>query len=281
MLPPIQRLTRAENNWPQRLLVNVRVGLRALRRTERSSLLASIYASIRHRLGTPRPSRSCVGFLQTQTHRQRTIVNSLYTMEMESTVDFGSNANKVEVNILEEKKDDDAAKNLMQQPEQQQRQEPQVDSRSNNSDATNADDRSQKPDRAVGFGSVIVREYERVIDSTSVYMGLALGWDFNESAPMPLQDKSPKAKVVDTCAKNAEEHTGDTETRMKRTNGSDRYGMMLRYGYKQKELRKATDEAAKFFKQRQREAARSLVVADERKKDKDKKKPLFGSMFRR
>ena len=134
-----------------------------------------------------------------------------------------------------------------------------------------------KDDKSVGFGSVYIREYERVIDSTSIYMGLALGWNFNQSEPMPVSDESPKAKD------NTPAHGGD-ESRMKRTNGSDRYGMLLRYGYQRKELNKATDEAAKFFKQRQREAARSLVVADERKKNAangNKRKPLFGSMFRR
>ena len=202
-------------------------------------------------------------------------------MEMESTVDYMTNADKVEA-ILEEKKDDDPNKVLLEREEQeQQRQETDADSRQGESASAtnndlNADDRSQKTEVSVSFGSVIVREYERVIDSTSIYMGLALGWDFNEAAPAPVQDKSPKTKV-------SEERGGD-ESKMKRTNGSERYGMMLRYGYKQKELRKATDEAAKFFKQRQREAARSLVVADERKKhekDKKKSKPLFGSMFRR
>jgi hypothetical protein len=77
---------------------------------------------------------------------------------------------------------------------------------------------------------------------------------------------------------------GGDESRMKRTNGSDRYGMLLRYGYVQKELRQATKEAAKFYKQRQREAARSLVVAEERnKKNADSKRPklrpLLRSMF--
>lgn len=202
-------------------------------------------------------------------------------MEMESTVNYMSNMNKVEA-ILEEKKDDDPKLLLEIEPEeqqQQQRQEADVDNRRSATDVdANSDDRSQKDDVSVSFGSVVVREYERVIDSTSIYMGLALGWNFNESGPMPVEEKGPKPKI-----KVAKDPAGE-ESRMKRTNGSERYGMLLRYGYNQKELRKATDEAAKFFKQRQREAARSLVVADERKKnEKDKKKPrpLFGSMFRR
>jgi len=70
---------------------------------------------------------------------------------------------------------------------------------------------------------------------------------------------------------------------MKRTNGSDRYGMMMRYGYAQRELKQATKEAAQFYKQRQREAARSIVVAEERTKqgasNKPKRRPLLRSMF--
>ena len=72
---------------------------------------------------------------------------------------------------------------------------------------------------------------------------------------------------------------------MKRTNGSDRYGMYMKYGYKKKELKQATNEAAKFYKQRQREAARSLVVADKKKQDgnnptKPKRKMLLRGLFR-
>lgn len=135
---------------------------------------------------------------------------------------------------------------------------------------------------SVSFGSVRVREYERVIDSTNMYMGLSLGWDYNEKSPAPLPTTQ---KVKNHTAKySATVDNADGEsTRMKRTNGSDRYGMMIRYGYAQKELKQATKDAAKFYKQRQREAARSLVVADERNKnknpDKPKKRMLFRSMF--
>lgn len=160
---------------------------------------------------------------------------------------------------------------------------------------------------AVKFGTVVVREYERVIDSTQIYMGLALGWEYTENEPVPIsssqddsqddkgkQETNKGTKRITTTSRNInngpETPKGNEEemggTRMKRTNGSERYGMLLRYGYAQKELRKATDEAAKFYKQRQKEmardAARSLVVADGRNNSKEKKrKPLFGSMFRR
>ena len=153
-------------------------------------------------------------------------------------------------------------------------------------DGTFAENFALRSEPLVKFGSVVVREYERVIDSTQIYMGLALGWDFNESEPAPLLDSiGPEGGVTKRAA---EGNRGGEESRMKRTNGSERYGMLLRYGYAQKELKKATNEAAKFYKQRQKEvqrdAARSLVVADERKKhqgEKNQRKPLFGSMFRR
>ena len=153
-------------------------------------------------------------------------------------------------------------------------------------DGTFAENFALRSEPLVKFGNVMVREYDRVIDSTQIYMGLALGWDFNESEPAPLLDSiGPEGGVTKRAA---EGNRGGEESRMKRTNGSERYGMLLRYGYAQKELKKATNEAAKFYKQRQKEvqrdAARSLVVADERKKhqgEKNQRKPLFGSMFRR
>lgn len=130
---------------------------------------------------------------------------------------------------------------------------------------------------SVNFGSVQVREYERVIDSTSIYMGLALGWNYSDQVPTPIREKDKTSKY----SLGSDSHGG--ESRMKRTNGSDRYGMMIRYGYAQKELKEATKEAAKFYKQRQREAARSLVVADQRNKQeassKPKRRPLLRSMF--
>ena len=142
---------------------------------------------------------------------------------------------------------------------------------------------------AVKFGTVMVREYERVIDSTQIYMGLALGWDYTQAAPVPIEEEDGDKENADNIDSNAPGNSSSSKelqkrSRPKRTTGSDRYGMLLRYGYAQKELRKATDEAAKFYKQRQKEmardAARSLVVADGRKEEK-KRKPLFGSMFRR
>ncbi len=130
---------------------------------------------------------------------------------------------------------------------------------------------------SVNFGSIQVREYERVIDSTNIYMGLALGWDYNEQVPTPIRERNKASKY----SVSSQSHGG--ESRMKRTNGSDRYGMMIRYGYAQKELKEATKEAAKFYKQRQREAARSLVVADQRNKQdtssRPKRRPLLRSMF--
>jgi hypothetical protein len=128
---------------------------------------------------------------------------------------------------------------------------------------------------SVSFGSVRVREYERVIDSTNIYMGLALGWDYNDKE-VPLKEKNHASKY--SVASSS--HGGD---RMKRTNGSDRYGMLIRYGYAQKELKQATKEAAQFYKQRSREAARSIVLADQRNSttapNKPKRRPLLRSMF--
>lgn len=128
----------------------------------------------------------------------------------------------------------------------------------------------------VSFGSVQVREYERVIDSTDKFMGLALGWSYNESAPSPMKERNHASKY-------AAGGGGGDEKKMKRTNGSDRYGMMLRYGYVPKELKQATKEAASFYEQRQRDAARALVVAEQRTKQdhptKPKRRPLLRSMF--
>ena len=134
----------------------------------------------------------------------------------------------------------------------------------------------------VQFGTVVVREYERVIDSTQIYMGLSLGWDYTEAAPTPLPEQGENENA-DAATAPCAEKSNKKSPRLVRTNGSQRYGMLLEYGYAQKELRKATDEAAKFYKQRQKEsqrdAARSLVVADN--KGKKKKSSLLGSMFRR
>jgi hypothetical protein len=123
---------------------------------------------------------------------------------------------------------------------------------------------------SVNFGSVQVREYERVIDSTNIYMGLALGWNYNEKVPTPIVEREKASK----CSVSSS-HGG--ESRMKRTNGSDRYGMLIRYGYAQKELKNATKEAAKFYKERQRDAARPLVVADQT--TKPKRRMLLRSLF--
>jgi len=143
------------------------------------------------------------------------------------------------------------------------------------------DDAATTSTGSVSFGPVRVREYERVIDSTNIYMGLALGWSYNDVAPAPVRERNHTSKYsTGGSTAGGASHGGD-ESRMKRTNGSDRYGMMLRYGYAQKELKQATKEAAKFYKQRQREAARSLVVAENKKADpqKPKRRPLLRSMF--
>jgi hypothetical protein len=127
----------------------------------------------------------------------------------------------------------------------------------------------------VSFGSVQVREYERVIDSTDKFMGLALGWSYNDMGPSPMKERNHASKYA--------AGGGGDEKKMKRTNGSDRYGMMLRYGYVPKELKQATKEAASFYEQRQRDAARALVVAEQRTKQdhptKPKRRPLLRSMF--
>jgi hypothetical protein len=127
---------------------------------------------------------------------------------------------------------------------------------------------------SVSFGPVRVREYERVIDSTNIYMGLALGWNYNEVGTVPLREKktvsSSKAFQRRPAPPPDADDKSDGRCVLKRTNGSDRYGLLKRYGYAQRELKQATNEAAKYYKQRQREAervaardaARALVVAD-------------------
>lgn len=42
---------------------------------------------------------------------------------------------------------------------------------------------------AVRFGQVRVREYERIIDSTGIYMGLALGWNWFQETVQPVKDE--------------------------------------------------------------------------------------------
>ena len=166
---------------------------------------------------------------------------------------------------------------------------------SNKAQSMDADDSGSVS--SVSFGSVRVREYERVIDSTNIYMGLALGWNYKEAGPAPL--KKEKNKVTSKSKQQQQQqqhHGGGEESRMKRTNGSDRYGMLLRYGYAQRELKQATREAGQFYKQRQKEAerdaARSIVLQDNRKssavdhhgnasakQQRQQRRPLLRSMF--
>ena len=147
------------------------------------------------------------------------------------------------------------------------------------SSTTGKDDDDESIASSVSFGSVQVREYERVIDSSNIYMGLSLGWDYNQIPATPIREKNKTAKYATTPTNspgtNGLEQVDKGDGRLvKRTNGSDRYGMMMRYGYTRKDLKKATAEAAKFYKQRQkmeaREAARRLVVADERENQRNK-----------
>lgn len=143
--------------------------------------------------------------------------------------------------------------------------------------ADTKDDGSTSTSTSVSFGSVRVREYERVIDSTEKYMGLALGWNYNDMEPSPVLKQRNHASKYSVGGGS---HGGDEK--MKRTNGSDRYGMLVRYGYAPKELKQATKEAAQFYKERQRDAARSLVVAERNKQadpKKPKRRPLLRSMF--
>ena len=159
--------------------------------------------------------------------------------------------------------------------------------------STLGDDGSVSNGSTVSFGSVQVREYERVIDSTNIYMGLALGWDYNQKPATPIKDRNRTGRYLSpmSTAPNVEPLDSKSEGRalVKRTNGSDRYRMYCQYGYTRKDLKKATNEAAKFYKQRQkeanREAARALVVADERtkgtdQKDKNRSPRNTGMMFR-
>ena len=133
-----------------------------------------------------------------------------------------------------------------------------------------------------------MREYERVIDSTKIYMGLSLGWEYNELSPRPVEDKDapstprkrPQTPPVIPKATSGEGASGEEEEKMmRRTNGSQRYGMLIRYGFSQRDLKAATREAGKFYKQRQREAARSLVVAENRRNDTKPKRKFLRSMF--
>ena len=58
--------------------------------------------------------------------------------------------------------------------------------------------------------------------------------------------------------------------------------MLVRYGFGAKELKQATREAHAFYKQRTREEARALVVAEQRQEtynNNNKQRPLLRSSF--
>ena len=117
----------------------------------------------------------------------------------------------------------------------------------------------------VHFGEVRVREYERVIDSTDKFMGLALGWNWFQETTQDIPDKEEddEQKPVPKRAVSVSEGH-DEPTHMRKTNGNERYSMLVRYGFGARELKQATKEAHTFYKQRtrEREEARSLVVAE-------------------
>jgi hypothetical protein len=73
-------------------------------------------------------------------------------------------------------------------------------------------------------------------------MGLSLGWNYHEYMPLPLREKNATSKYSNMAKTSVR---GGDESRMKRTNGSDCYGMLLRYGYVQKELRQARKERSR------------------------------------
>ena len=138
------------------------------------------------------------------------------------------------------------------------------------------DDASSISSRSsVSFGHVRVREYERVID-TRMYMGLSLGWAYNETSPKPVDDaagdienqskgkqqppqvKSP-ASVGGGGGGNDDDSvatTGD-ESKSKKKKPPERFGTLLQYGYSRKELKQATAEATKYQKQVEKEEAKA------------------------
>ena len=115
---------------------------------------------------------------------------------------------------------------------------------------------------AVKFGQIQVREYERVIDSTALYLGLALGWNWFHETVRPLITTEPLQQQETTSNNNTKssksQSNNDEPTRMQRTNGNERFRLWQRYGYSPKELKQATKEAHTLFKQRER-----ALVADE------------------
>jgi len=127
---------------------------------------------------------------------------------------------------------------------------------------------------SVSFANIHVREYERVIDP-SMYMGLALGWRYQDNPPLILEKETgveTKSKSTKTFkAANAtpleDETKKEANIRASRKHQGQRYQVFMNYGYSRKELKGATSEYAKFMKQQQkqlmRESARRLCFVKE------------------
>eukprot|EP00977_Amphora_coffeiformis_P002469 scaffold464_cov181-Amphora_coffeaeformis.AAC.7 len=151
----------------------------------------------------------------------------------------------------------------------------------NNHAAASLESIHRSDSTAVRFGEIRVREYERIPDSTLIFMGLSLGWTwFQETTQaVPATDEEHQQEKQQITA-GSEAPPKEENTKMKRTNGNERYGMLVRYGYGPRELKQATKEAHTFYKQRQREAARPLVVAEHRKQQHSPNdRPLLRSSF--
>lgn len=140
------------------------------------------------------------------------------------------------------------------------------------------DDVSLSSKSTVSFGSVQVREYERVID-TSKYMGLTLGWGYLDQPAARLQDSQDDGSESDAAKERRRKIEADKVHKM---HNGERFEVFLTYGFTRKQLKAATDEAAKIISQQQKEAARQLVLQDKAKKNNANRNPkrrLLRSLF--
>lgn len=141
------------------------------------------------------------------------------------------------------------------------------------------DDASISSKSTVSFGSVQVREYERVID-TSKYMGLSLGWAYLDKPPSTIDDRED-SENSERSRNNASQKKKSEAEKVHKMHNGERFEVFLTYGFTRKQLKDATTEAAKIISQQQKEAARQLVLAEKAKKSSGQppKRKLLRSLF--
>ena len=152
--------------------------------------------------------------------------------------------------------------------------------------------------RAVTFGTLQVREYERIVDST-IYMGLSLGWDCTDHTPQPIIPPPTAVVSSSTSSSPSQPSThhhssssstgatttgagGDTLHVCKKHNG-ERFAIFLAYGFTRKELKAEASKAAKFWRQRQLEIIRKeeeqmALEATTKRVESRKKKAVNSAM---